>query len=92
MLSGATRADGRVTGTALHRLEQDQVATIGSLAESTGFAPSALLPSLHQLAQQGQVIYDFGVDAYRYRQVMPVALSEAVLKMLCNIAEIIFIL
>lgn len=79
MLSGATRVDGRVTGTALHRLEQDQVATIGSLAESTGFAPSALLPSLHQLAQQGQVIYDFGVDAYRYRQVMPVALSEAVL-------------
>ena len=79
MLAASARVDSRVTGNVLHRLEQDQVATLGALAESTGAAPSALLPSLHQLAKQGQVIYDFGVDAYRYRQVMPVALSEAVL-------------
>ena len=79
MLSGATRADDRVSANALHRLEQDQVSTLGALAESTGSPPSALLPSLHELAKRGQVIYDFGVDAYRYRQVMPVALSEAVL-------------
>jgi predicted nucleic acid-binding Zn finger protein len=79
MLAGSARVDARVTGSALYRLEQDQVATIGALSESIGTAPSALLPSLHLLAKQGQVIYDFGVDAYRYRQVMPVALSEAVL-------------
>lgn len=79
MLAASSRIDARVTGSALHRLEQEQVATIGALSESIGVAPSALLPSLHQLAKQGQVIYDFGVDAYRYRQVMPVALSEAVL-------------
>lgn len=79
MLSGSTRADARVTTNALHRLEQDQVASLFALAESTGSPPSALLPSLHELAKHGQVIYDFGVDAYRYRQVMPVALSEAVL-------------
>ena len=79
MLAGSARVDARVTGSALHRLEQDQVATIGALSESIGAAPSALLPSLHLLARQGQVIYDFGVDAYRYRQVMPVALSEAVI-------------
>jgi hypothetical protein len=79
MLSGSTRVDARVTTNALHRLEQDQVATIGTLAESIGASPNTLLPSLHELAKQGQVIYDFGVDAYRYRQVMPVALSEAVL-------------
>ena len=79
MLSASARVDARVTTTALHRLEQDQVATLGALAESTGSPPAALLPSLHELAKRGQVIYDFGVDAYRYRQVMPVALSEAVL-------------
>jgi hypothetical protein len=79
MLAASTRVDARVTGSALHRLEQAHVATLGALAEATGAPPSALLPSLHQLARQGQVIYDFAVDAYRYRQVMPVALSEAVL-------------
>ena len=79
MLSASARADARVTTNALHRLEQDQVATIDALSASIGTSPAALLPSLHELAKQGQVIYDFGVDAYRYRQVMPVALSEAVL-------------
>jgi SWIM zinc finger len=79
MLAASARVDARVTTNALHRLEQDQVATIGALSESIGTSPAALLPSLHELAKQGQVIYDFGVDAYRYRQVMPVALSEAVL-------------
>ena len=79
MLSASARVDARVTTNALHRLEQDQVATIGALSGSIGASPSTLLPSLHELARQGQVIYDFGVDAYRYRQVMPVALSEAVL-------------
>ena len=79
MLAGSSRVDARVTGSVLHRLEQEQVATIGSLSESLGATPSTLLPSLHQLAKQGQAIYDFGVDAYRYRQVMPVALSEAVI-------------
>ena len=79
MLSASARVDARVTTNALHRLEQDQVATLFALSESIGASPSTLLPSLHELAKQGQVIYDFGVDAYRYRQVMPVALSEAVL-------------
>jgi len=79
MLAASTRVDTRVTDRALHRLEQDQVATLGALSEATGAPSSTLLPSLHQLAKQGQVIYDFAVDAYRYRQVMPVALSEAVL-------------
>ena len=79
MLSASARVDARITTNALHRLEQDQVATLFALSESIGASPSTLLPSLHELAKQGQVIYDFGVDAYRYRQVMPVALSEAVL-------------
>ncbi len=79
MLSASARVDARVTTSALHVLERDQVASLGALSESIGTSPSVLLPSLHELAKQGQAIYDFGVDAYRYRQVMPVALSEAVL-------------
>jgi hypothetical protein len=38
-----------------------------------------LLGSLHTLAKQGQIIYDYGAECYRYRKVMPVALSEKLL-------------
>lgn len=40
---------------------------------------SALLGSLHLLAKQGQVIYDFATETYRHRQVMPQALSASLL-------------
>jgi SWIM zinc finger len=79
MLAGSARVEARVTGSALYRLEEQKLASLGTLAEATGAPESLLLPSLHQLAKQGQIVYDFAADVYRYRQVMPVALSEAVL-------------
>src|SRR5262249_59874133 len=32
--------------------------------------------SLHQAAREGQVMFDFAHDVYRWREVMPVALSR----------------
>ena len=44
-----------------------------------GISQPSALASLHELAKHGQAVYDFSADCYRYREVMPFALSEAVL-------------
>jgi hypothetical protein len=79
MLAGAPRVEPRITGALLHQLEAAKSASLGTLVENNNAPEKAVLSSLHQLAKQGQVIYDFWADRYRYRQVMPMALSDAVL-------------
>lgn len=41
--------------------------------------PAVVLGSLHQLAQRGQLVYDFAAERYRWRPILEVALSEAML-------------
>jgi hypothetical protein len=41
--------------------------------------PATLLGSLHQLAQRGQLVYDFAAERYRWRPILEQALSEAML-------------
>jgi hypothetical protein len=60
-------------------LEAVRGASAAELGRETGLSREALLGALFKLAQQGQVVYDVGAERYRWRQVMPVALSEAVL-------------
>jgi hypothetical protein len=79
MLAGNLRADLRATGVLSRHLEAAQRATLQELAQVSAAPREVLLGSLHQLARQGQVLYDFASQAYRWRQVMPVALSESVL-------------
>jgi hypothetical protein len=79
MLSGASRIDPRLTGPLLHQLEEAKSASLLTLVEKNSAPEKTVLSSLHLLAKQGQVIYDFWADRYRHRQVMPVALSDAVL-------------
>jgi hypothetical protein len=79
MLAGTSRADPKITAALVQELEEVRSASLGTLVEKNRAEPKALLSSLHLLAKQGQVIYDFWADCYRYRQVMPVALSEAVI-------------
>jgi hypothetical protein len=79
MLAGSARVDPRTTGALERRLFEDQRASSADLAAQVGAPEPDVLASLHQLAKQGQAIYDFSADCYRYRQVMPVALSEAVI-------------
>lgn len=79
MLAGTSRVEPRITSLLLHQLEEAQSASLGTLVEKNSAPPKTVLSSLHLLAKQGQVIYDFWADRYRFRQVMPMALSEAVL-------------
>ncbi|MFO0759431.1 MAG: SWIM zinc finger family protein [Byssovorax sp.] len=79
LLAGSGRTEPRVTSAVLRQLETEQRASLGTLSSTQGAGDAAVLASLHQLAKQGQVVYDFWSDVYRYRQVMPVALSETVL-------------
>lgn len=60
-------------------LMQARRAPVAAIAEATGVARDALAAALHRLAQEGQVIYDFADAVYRWREVMPWALSIATL-------------
>ena len=79
MLTGAVAPDARTTAAVQAKLLEVQRSTASSLAEAVGAREASALASLHALAKHGQAVYDFASDCYRYREVMPFALSEAVL-------------
>ncbi|MBI5549733.1 MAG: SWIM zinc finger family protein [Deltaproteobacteria bacterium] len=60
-------------------LEKSHSASLPVLARAMAAPQGELVGALHQLAKQGQAIYDFSAQAYRWRPAMPVALSESVL-------------
>lgn len=79
LLSGAFVADLRASVRILEFLKKEHVASFDALSRLVEISRPSLIGSLHHLAQQGQVIFDFATKQYRFREVMPVALSEAVL-------------
>ena len=79
LLAGDLRPDNSVAAKLESHLRTEHRAPLSTLEKIAGAPRETLLGSLHQLCQQGQVIYDFSAHAYRYRPVMPVALSEHVL-------------
>jgi len=76
---GASRAEPETVAAIARYLEQSRSATLGALAIATSAPRETLLGSLNLLAKQGQVVFDHGRSCYRYRPLMPVALSEAVI-------------
>lgn len=62
----------------LERTLAEHPAATRSQVES-GQLADHVAPALHQLAREGQLIYDFGAGRYRHRSVMPAALTAAVL-------------
>jgi hypothetical protein len=79
LMAATYRPDPRVVDTLGRFLAQTQKASLSALTEVANASPDVVMGSLHLLAKQGQVIYDFAGNCYRYRSVMPVALSEAVI-------------
>ena len=79
LLGGAVRPDERATRRVNEALFERQRAGLEELADKAGAGRRETLASLGDLARHGQALYDFAADCYRYREVMPVALSEAVL-------------
>lgn len=79
LMAASYRPDPRVVDTLSRFLSQTPKASLATLTEVANAAPDVVMGSLHLLAKQGQLIYDFATRCYRYRSVMPVALSEAVI-------------
>jgi hypothetical protein len=79
LLAGDLRPEPRAMDTLSRHLATVHKAKLSELAPIADAPRDVLLGSLHALAKQGQVIYDHAAGAYRWRQVMPVALSESVI-------------
>jgi len=79
LLGGSATADVRTMAALQAKLFEEQRSTADALAEAVGVERPSALASLHELAKHGQAVYDFASGCYRYREVMPFALSEAVL-------------
>jgi hypothetical protein len=79
LLAGAFVADLRAAAAVHAHLKQHHVASLDALSQLVSVSRPALIGSLHHLAQQGQIIFDFATKQYRYREVMPAPLSESVL-------------
>ncbi|HVY48489.1 MAG TPA: SWIM zinc finger family protein, partial [Minicystis sp.] len=79
VIAGDLRDDAATTAAVESALATARSASVGELAARTNAPREALLGALHRLAKQGQVVYDFALDRYRYRPVMPVPLADAVL-------------
>lgn len=79
LLAARFATDAEVADTLERYLARTHAAALPALEAAAGAPTEVVLGSLRRLAKQGQVIYDFGADCYRYRSVMPVALSEEVI-------------
>lgn len=60
-------------------LEVTRSAHIEDLERQVSLPRKQVLAGLHELAKRGQLVYDFSTALYRWRPLMPVALSESLL-------------
>src|SRR5262249_30921483 len=51
--------------------------SFAEIRAKTGAAPAYVAAGLNKLALLGQLIHDMPADAYRWRQILPVALSQS---------------
>jgi hypothetical protein len=73
------QADATTAETLARYLETARVASTTELRRQVQADDKTVLGSLHALAKRGQVAFDFAADVYRWRPILPVALSEQVL-------------
>ncbi|MFO0557658.1 MAG: SWIM zinc finger family protein [Polyangiales bacterium] len=79
LISGGFRSDARVLDVASSALKEKHRMTYSELIALTGAAPEVLLGSMQLLAKQGQCVYDFSAEVFRWRPILPVALSESLI-------------
>jgi hypothetical protein len=79
LLAGSRQPDIRTMGLVDQFLQKEQRANLAGIASATGLSQENLVPALHRLAKQGQLIFDHADEVYRYRQVMSDVLGEAML-------------
>jgi hypothetical protein len=79
LLTGGFRTAPEVLSAVRDHLETHHRATPSELAAAVSAPRDVLLGSLNLLAKQGQVMYDYAAGCYRYRPILPVALSDALI-------------
>lgn len=77
LLSGTWQPDAATLDACTSVLRGDRTASASELARATKKSEGAVRAAMHRMCEQGQAIYDFAAGAYRYRQVVDVALGEA---------------
>jgi hypothetical protein len=75
LLGPATHVDAGIVDSLRKYMLQSQRASSQVLTKATGLTRDILYSGMHRLAKEGQVIYDFTSELYRWREVMPWALS-----------------
>jgi hypothetical protein len=75
LLGPATHVDAGIVDQLRNYMMKSQRASSQVLVKATGLSTDVLYSGLHRLAKEGQVIYDFTTELYRWREVMPWALS-----------------
>ncbi len=79
LLRSGSRPEPGVTSRVAQYLETERIARVGDLALAANTSSDRVMASLFQLSTEGQVVYDFAADRFRYRPILPVALSESIL-------------
>jgi len=79
LLGSAYREDPGVTARIAQHLGVVRQASLSSLMNELGVPRDVVLGALHGLARRGQLMFDFAAQVYRWRSVLPVALSENML-------------
>jgi hypothetical protein len=79
LLAAELQPDAAVTSKLEAVLKAERRMTMQAMRGAVSAPNEQLLGSLHTLCKQGQVVYDFAQHVYRYRPILPVALSEAVI-------------
>jgi hypothetical protein len=79
LLTGHFAVDHRVVDLTADALARARQATVADLMIATKASRAAQMSALHRLAKQGQAVFDYGSNRFRYRQILPVALGESLL-------------
>lgn len=76
LLAGLETPDPLLAARLATHLNRVRSAKVEELAAAMGQERGKIFAALHLLSKQGQAIYDFAHGVYRYRPILPVALSE----------------
>ncbi|MEM9827199.1 MAG: metal-binding protein [Planctomycetota bacterium] len=76
MLMPTTPADARGVAKAAETLSQKRAMTRGEIATSIGTDQASTLAAMNELALRGQVIHDLDAGIFRWRQIMPMEVSD----------------
>lgn len=76
MLMPSTPAPDRIVARVAESLSQCRAASLSEMTQTIYVSASDTAAAMNQLALRGQVIYDLHAEAYRWRQVLPMPLSD----------------